>query len=122
MTVVQEWMFRAAQDIVESLRINPDSIPIIHNFIRARSPFKQDTVYMEVPRCENCVHWMKKPDLQLGLCGKTIYDDIEGWVEHSKSRATAVVNEDDLSSASLETDADFGCVQFVKAVPVVKET
>lgn len=64
---------------------------------------KPDTAYMEVPRCDTCRHWAE------GYCMK-VDGSIDGPVAYGKARACSATNV--FESGRLETQPDFGCVQW----------
>lgn len=65
-----------------------------------RCGFKLETAYMEVPRCDACVHWERAPRRRVwGGCSKIAWGEPSG-------KTPAVID----SPGGLETRADFGCV------------
>jgi hypothetical protein len=66
-------------------------------------PFKPDTWYMEVPRCDTC-RWWDAGNSREGTCLRT---------DHAGALAMPFpTNADSAADAGLQTAPDFGCVQW----------
>lgn len=108
MTSKECWTKAAARSLANSVAETPadwagtldDRIEIFESIIRAFSPFKEGVVYMQLPQCKRC-HWWR-PD-GTGKTGDCVLSD-----NHPAPKAR--IESDDF--AGLETDADFGCIQW----------
>ena len=115
--IIQDWTKNAARKVFDEFKAywySEKILDTIASVIQSECPFKPEVLYMEVPHCKSCRHWTKNEKLELGTCNLTSYDEESGWIGgiQSKARAVAVDTEEELSIAILETNPDFGCVQW----------
>lgn len=88
MAAADDWMEEAADDIAGK---DLNCFAIVEVIAR-HSPFKDGVAYMPVPRCDTCAHWRPDRSLMTGDCH--------------------LINDNCGGNSILETDADFGCVQW----------
>lgn len=98
--MLKNWAEEAAMQIVEAGKWS--SVGVIQRIIISCSPFKEDVVYMPVPRCDSCKHWDKSGHDEEGD-GSCLL-----MFEHGTTKIWPDYRD------GINTKADFGCVQWEK--------
>jgi len=98
MVKTNDWITNAAIEIDEQ-GSSDESAGWVREVIAKHCPFKPDTTYMPIPRCDTCVHWtrypfrsVRHPTHESGTCG---------------NEALRILSDDEWN-----TLPDFGCVQW----------
>ena len=111
MSTSNDWVENAATEIAAICDASSKSnIELLKQVVIDHCPFKPDTAYIPVPRCETCQHWRPRTGSTItGFCyspkvargysvpvpdGGALVEDDEGW--------------------AILTHKDFGCVQWEK--------
>jgi hypothetical protein len=104
----ENWASRAANEIIDKCdvptgggRYRASVHAWITSAIARYSPFKEDTAYMEIPRCDSCKHWAR------GTILVTNQPSRGGFCRNPELRAFG-------GQQILETAEDFGCMQWEK--------
>lgn len=103
MALVKDWVIEAAREIATRLQKRYDYLGrglIAETVIRTHSPFKEGIAYIPVPRCETCKHWTPRnqPEYTWSDC------------EVLSTGSVVSTEGDDV----IQTQEDFGCVQWEK--------
>lgn len=120
MALLNNWIVEAAEEIFhggphgEHHNASPEDIA---DAIVRHYPLKLDTLYMPVPRCDSCAHWLYVRDGRLQYeQGSTNLGECR-LLEHGNyardlgiSRKAIADASDD--KASFVTQTSFGCVQW----------
>jgi hypothetical protein len=78
MLVIKEWTLKAAIEIGQIVNAPGTFVSRFQEIIAYHCPMKIDTVYMPVPRCETCKHWMAWESGQTGTCvGASGVEDVD---------------------------------------------
>ena len=105
MALVKDWAVAAAEELVDvdlnaglGGRFRKTAVAEALDIIVKHSPYKQDTAYMPVPRCDVCMHWDKDViEPTEGSCLLMFEADAKVWPDYRDG---------------INTKADFGCVQW----------
>jgi hypothetical protein len=126
MAAARDWMFDAALEIVGGCRTVSSKMQT-RAIIAKHCPMKDDTAYMEVPRCESCRFWdpatqedqeeyaadmldaviRQEPGMPIEDMNR-LMPRIGVCMRIDKDRPRAVVSKD----GDLLTRSDYGCVLF----------
>lgn len=103
MTTTKDWtigLARAIHFIFDLKMVAPQdtSIPRLSLVIKEHCPFRPDVMYIPVPRCDSCKHWLQTTGDSTGECLRPY--------EQLTTKLWASMYD------RIHTQPDFGCVQW----------